>query len=482
MKIWQRVFIMSLLVVALSVPLGGLYIINNQLSAQIDREIRDSSVFHEQCYTELNNKINSVCNVEVDGLQCIKVMPSYKSFETIIQNLIEEKTSSYSGLKVALDDEFVRTNGRYRNVIENNEEMYENGQTKYEILESANEYFLIMCTEQIVWGRNIKVSTSMDVSRVFEEYVNQTVRLRNMTVFIGLFAGFVLLFIIRLTLKPVKQLQNYVHEIADGNYEQIVDVKGSPEIEDLANDVNIMAESIKENVERLAEVAESRRMFIGNMAHEMKTPLTGILGFADILQINPNLTPEQVNEYSGYIYREALRLKGMSGKLLELVSVQDDIVITQEVSLDEVAKEIIETENMVLQKEDINLVSELCEARVNADPDLLKSVFYNLLDNARKVTEKGGSIEFKMQREGDRVVVKVRDYGIGIRQEEIKKILEPFYMVDKSRSRKSGGAGLGLALCNKIVTLHHGTLEIESVVGEGTTMIVTLPLAGEDDN
>ncbi len=261
-----------------------------------------------------------------------------------------------------------------------------------------------------------------------------------------------------------------------------MDVKGSPKCEDLANDVNIMAESIKENVERLAEVAESRRMFIGNMAHEMKTPLTGILGFADILQINPNLTPEQVNEYSGYIYREALRLKGMSGKLLELVSVQDDIVITQEVSLNEVAKEIIETENMVLQKEDITLVSRLCEARVNADPDLLKSVFYNLLDNARKVTEKGGSIEFKMQREDDRVVVKVRDYGIGIRQEEIKKILEPFYMVDKSRSRKSGGAGLGLALCNKIVTLHHGTLDIQSVVGEGTTMIVTLPLAGEDDN
>ncbi|MBE5959302.1 MAG: HAMP domain-containing histidine kinase [Lachnospiraceae bacterium] len=480
MKIWQRVFIVSLLVVAFSVPLGGLYIINNQLTTQLDREIQDNASTHEQFFYELNNKISSACNIEVENRQYIKIMPNYKSYESIVQSIIEEKSEARFGIKVALDKDFVRTNGRYRNVS-NSEELFNFDSTNYEIVQSSHEYFLIMGSKSIVGGRDIEFGTSLDVTGIFDVYKTQTTRLRNMTMLIGLLAGFALLFILRRTLKPIKQLQDYVHQIADGNYDQIVTIKGSPEIKELGDDVNLMAENIKDNMERLGEVAESRRMFIGNMAHEMKTPLTGILGFADILQINPNLTAEQVNEYSGYIYREALRLKGMSGKLLELVSVQDDIIITQQVDLYEVAKEIIETEKMVLEKEDINLEVELCEAMINADADLIKSLFYNLLDNARKVTEKGGKIEFKMHTRDERVIVEVRDFGIGIKQEEIKKILEPFYMVDKSRSRKNGGAGLGLALCNKIINLHHGTLDIQSVVGEGTDMVVTFPLVKGDE-
>ena len=115
------------------------------------------------------------------------------------------------------------------------------------------------------------------------------------------------------------------------------------------------------------------------------------------------------------------------------------------------------------------------------DRELFKSLLYNLLDNARKASPTGGRLSFTAQAEGEKAVLKIRDWGQGIPPEELEKICQPFYMVDKSRSRKAGGAGLGLALCQAIVVAHQGTMEFWSQEGEGTQVTLTFPLCQEVD-
>ena len=115
------------------------------------------------------------------------------------------------------------------------------------------------------------------------------------------------------------------------------------------------------------------------------------------------------------------------------------------------------------------------------DPDAITQVCYNLLDNARKASPTGGRLSFTAQAEGEQAVLKIRDWGQGIPPEELEKICQPFYMVDKSRSRKAGGAGLGLALCQAIVVAHQGTMEFWSQEGEGTQVTLTFPLCQEVD-
>ena len=125
----------------------------------------------------------------------------------------------------------------------------------------------------------------------------------------------------------------------------------------------------------------------------------------------------------------------------------------------------------------LTLHVECPEVSIDMDRELFKSLLYNLLDNGRKASKRGEQLALTAMAEGERVTILVRDHGQGIPHEEIEKITQPFYMVDKSRARKAGGAGLGLALCQEIVTVHSGTMEIQSVLGQGTLITLTFPIS-----
>ena len=189
-----------------------------------------------------------------------------------------------------------------------------------------------------------------------------------------------------------------------------------------------------------------------------------------------NLTEEQIKEYSGYIYKEALRLKTMSGKLMELAQIEEKNVKGECVDIGNILDEVILSEQIVLEKSNIKINKKIVNKNVMVDKDLIKSVFYNILDNGAKATTQNGEMDVSMSVENNKVVIKIQDYGIGIPKEDVKKVMEPFYMVDKSRTRKSGGADLGLALCKKIIELSNGEIEISSDIGKGCLVTVTLPV------
>ena len=249
----------------------------------------------------------------------------------------------------------------------------------------------------------------------------------------------------------------------------------------LAQDMNRLARAVQQRVDQLENTAESQKTFTANMAHEMKTPLTSILGFADLLQLQKQVPDEQRMRYAGIIVEETRRLRSLSGTLMELLAVENRNLVLTPVDMPGLFKEVATAIQPLLAGGRLRL-EEYCQPMVvNGDRELLKSLLYNFLDNARKASPAGSRLVLAGRPQNGWAEICIRDYGRGIPAAELDKIRQPFYMVDKSRARKAGGAGLGLALCEQIVRIHGGRYEVDSRVGQGTLITLYLPLAGREE-
>lgn len=470
MKIWQRIFVVTMLVVTVFTLVMGLLLIGNQYKYQMEGAVKNSKQFHERVLSSVNVEVQKKMKEEKKAfLDDDEFMDAYETAYNKFSDL------NY-GVKLSADNENELYNYDFDSDISEKTELKTGDDAKYEIVHKSEYYFLIMVSHNSVYGRDISCVTEADITDIYSAYNAQIERLKLLTVILAVLSAVILLVIIKFMLNPIKKLQRGIHDIADGNYGKQLTIKGKTEISELTADVNQMSMKIEEDNRAKEEMIDNRQIFIDNMAHEMKTPLTAILGFSDILTIKQNLTEEEIKEYSGYIYKEALRLKAMSGKLMELAQIGEENVKNEIVDVGEIVSEVIQSEQIVLGKQDIKINKNLISAKIWADKDLMKSVFYNILDNAGKATAAGGTIDVYMLNDKDSVVIHVQDYGAGIPKEEAEKVMEPFYMVDKSRSRKHGGAGLGLALCKKIVEISGGNIMIDSDTGKGCRVAVTLPL------
>ncbi len=285
----------------------------------------------------------------------------------------------------------------------------------------------------------------------------------------------VLLFVTRLLCAPLRRVNRGIGEIARGKYSLRLPEKGSREFRELSQNVNVMAKSVEENVERLQDVADSRKRFIDNLAHEMKTPLTSILGFADLLRVKRTVTDKQRRDFSGVIVEEAKRLQTLSGKLLELAVANNAAPEYGEIHIDELFREMSLTMAPLLSRRQVRLLCQSNGEKLWADRELVKSLLYNLIDNAAKASTPGEEVLLRCDKGEETVILSVTDWGIGMDEKTVKRATEAFYMADKSRSRKNGGAGLGLALCVRITEMHGATLRIKSRPGEGTAVFLAFP-------
>ena len=215
---------------------------------------------------------------------------------------------------------------------------------------------------------------------------------------------------------------------------------------------------------------------MGAFTHELKTPMTGILGYADLLRsMQPD--PEEQREAAGAIYHEAHRLENLSVKLLQLLHLDEEELTLVPLNLDKVVARAIQAARPALEQNG-NARAEAIPTGlwVMGDGDLLCDLVLNLISNAAKAGP-GGLITITAEQVGKTVLLRVRDRGCGIPADQLTRVTEPFYMVDKSRARKQGGSGLGLALCSRIAQAHGGTLTIKSDPGKGTAVTVNLQIA-----
>ena len=274
-------------------------------------------------------------------------------------------------------------------------------------------------------------------------------------------------------LRPLGRLSAATRQMAAGELDQRVTVRGDDEIAQLSADFNVMALRIRRQVRELRDAARRQEDFIGSFAHEIKTPLTSIIGYADLLRSRP-ATEEQVRQSAGYIFSEGRRLEALSRKLLDLVVLDRQDFPLRPMPLDVFLGRVGGAMAPALEQAGVRLTVRAGSILALMEPDLMETVCLNLLDNARKAMESGGEILLEGLLEERCPVIRVTDSGKGIPAEELSRVTEAFYMVDKSRARAQGGAGLGLALCRRIVDLHGGALELQSRPGEGTRVTVRL--------
>ncbi len=283
---------------------------------------------------------------------------------------------------------------------------------------------------------------------------------------------------------PLRRLATAAKAIAEGSYAQTVPVQGPTEVQELAQDFNSMVKQVEAG-------QQSQRDFLANVSHDLKTPLTSIQGFAQAIAEGAASDPESVRRSAAIIRDEAERMSRMVTELLDLARIESgQIVMRREaVHLDAVLRDCVDKLRLHAQQAQVTLECQVPDDLpiITGDGDRLAQVFTNLLDNALKHTPSGGKVTVaarslsgsSITRRGKTwpagLEVAVADTGSGIPPQDLGRIFERFYQVDKSRPRH-GGLGLGLSIVKQIVEAHYGTIRAESVVGLGSRFTVTLPL------
>lgn len=278
----------------------------------------------------------------------------------------------------------------------------------------------------------------------------------------------------RLLTRPLERLSQASRALAGGRLSARAAIDTQDEVGLVARDFNVMAEALEGNIAQLQEAMARQERFLGSFAHELKTPMTSMIGYADLIR-GQTLSPEEVAEAANYIVTEGKRLENLSHKMLDLLMLEKAETAFSRVRPAALLRSLAAHLGPVYRREGIKLVCDCEDGECLLEPDLVKSLLVNLWDNARKAMDgRGGRIYVQLQMLADGCRILVVDDGRGIPPEALEHLTEAFYRVDKSRARAQGGVGLGLALCREIAALHHGGIRFQSKVGKGTAVIVEL--------
>jgi len=270
-------------------------------------------------------------------------------------------------------------------------------------------------------------------------------------------------------LRQIKELADATKQVAAGDFSVRLRRGKSRELE-------LITDSFNEMVKELENIETLRSDFVSNISHEFKTPITSIRGFARQLK-KETLTEEQRAEYLDIILSESERLSRLSSNVLllsRLESTEKSFERT-EYSLDEQMRRTVLLLEPQLQKKALETNIALEAVRITTCEEMLSHLWINLLENAIKFSPVGGTIEITLKTTGEAVVVDVRDVGIGMDDDDIKRIFDKFYQGDRSRATE--GTGLGLSLVKRILELENGTIDVVSEQGTGTCFTVTLPFS-----
>lgn len=452
MKFTYKVFFCTITVIAVAMGFGGLYLINSLFSVAVTRETRQALDENSMlCFALETIALNVPLKYERLQDKTIEEIASTLNTGRYIRISDEYMREIYSGADFSADGSLL-------------DEITENTQA-CQVIKYNERYFVHTATNVKVIDRSLYLETFKDISTIFQDRETGFAIYRNVTI-ISLLGGAVMMSLISLWLtRPIKMLSGAARGMSVGNYSVRAKRVSDDEIGQLTNDFNVMAASLESTILELHEAAESRERFVADFAHELKTPLTAIIGYADILR-SMKVDEEKRFLSANYIYSEGRRLEKLSFRLLDIIVLKKIELNVKSTHVSDIFKFISDT---FQSEQNIVLSVSYDDADINIEMSLITTVLNNIIENAVKASGSDGRIEVSGLALADGYRFSVRDYGCGIAEDEIDKLTQAFYMVDKSRSRSKHGAGLGLTLCDEILSLHGSHLEFESTLGEGTT-------------
>lgn len=288
---------------------------------------------------------------------------------------------------------------------------------------------------------------------------------------ISLVLALFLMLILEKLFSPLSQITRLSKKIADGDYSVRLPQNGKDEISQMASSFNYMTCEIENKIMELAAAAENRQRFIDNFTHELRTPLTAIYGYAEYMQ-KVSLTYKDRQLALNTILSESYRMQTMANQLMELSNLRTGEIHIENHKLSEILDSVKLILAPKLKEKNIKLQISSHVETITCDTILLQSLLINLIDNAIKASYTGGIVIIEAYYQDCKPVIEVSDNGKGMKEAELTHIIEPYYRVDKSRNRKDGGAGLGLAICHEIAIRHKAELLFKSKLGNGTTATI----------
>lgn len=472
MKFADKLFFAIVALLALIFTVFGMWMLQSNFTRLLDRELErgnsESRVFHflfEMGYRSaeeygddyaVDRTMESISHsVERDGSRCY---------------VLRMDGSFYYGW------DYAESQGLTGDIKELVAQLGGENTYGYCVRRVGESYYMLTATLVDVAASPLYLGMCRELTEIYDDRQALLNQYRLALVILLLAGGAGIYLLSRYITWPIRNLDKLAGRIADGDYEIRSHNKSNDEIGELARNFNRMADQLVDQMEEKAKEARQKEDFTAAFAHELKTPLTSIIGYADMLN-SIDLSEEEKRDAYFYIFSQGKRLESLSHKLLELVSIENSSMSFREVSAKSLESNIRTTMRPIWRQRNIRGKVDMDRGVIYGDEELLLSLFYNLLDNAVKAMddEREGLILFKGTAYKDGYEVKVVDNGRGIPAEEIGRITEAFYMVDKSRSRKEGGAGIGMALCQRIVQIHKAVLKINSTFGEGTVMQIRFP-------
>ena len=334
--------------------------------------------------------------------------------------------------------------------------------------------YLLQIAGQFEIGTHVLYLESIhDISHVFTGRQYQQVVFRWLFIIVVILGAALSWLLSFLMTRPLRRLSRVTRTIASGDLSCRAELRGKDEIGVLAADFNNMADRLEKNINELKDTMRRQEEFMGGLAHELKTPMTSIIGYADLLRGHA-LSDDDKRDAANYIFMEGRRLEVLSLKLLDLIVLKKRDFTFLPIKIKEIIEDAVRLIKPVLEKRDIRVSYDCGAEECMIEPDLFMSLLLNIVDNSRKAIDGEGEIHIRSEENNGFCEIRISDNGKGIPEDELNKIKDAFYRVDKSRSRAQGGVGLGLRLCDEIADLHNGEISIESEYGKGTTVIIKL--------
>lgn len=459
MKFWQKIFLGTLIIFVLAFDAGAYILTAHAYNFNRQREaengIREQSVIASSIASRISNAetiYNDVPTNKERLTAILQPLSEYYEPQGVLLGLFDGETEICSNIG-AFDERLLQL---------------ERPQNKNTMDGLSDDKRYVYVASQIPDYPHLTFVYARDMSQVdvFRKDISRMFLILNIVVLI--FMGAAIYLLLRYMTRPIKALNRITAEIAGGAFGKRAALNRTDEFGSLERNFNLMADSVEKHMEQLKSAAEDRQQFIDDLTHEMKTPMTSILGYTEYLQ-NARSTGEDREVALTNLYDAALRLKNLSEKLSEIAYLRGEQLELQKVSLPELFDALTQMTRPILEKHQLTLETHAAISEINGDETLLLSMLTNLVENAARASKPLSRI-IVSACEQETPVIEVRDFGAGIEHSQIQKITAPFYRVDKSRSRKFGGVGLGLNIVSQIVELHGAKMEICSEPGAGTTV------------
>lgn len=301
-------------------------------------------------------------------------------------------------------------------------------------------------------------------------------------IYYGMFISVVLIIIVsiwisRYLTKPITQIKDAAKDIAKGDVNREINLNRKDEFGTLATSLNKMASELREDTRQIKKFADKQRQFFADITHEVRNPLHNISAALEMLELQ-ELPADKEEKYIGTVQNQVERISRLFKDLKTLQRYDSDeyFVETREFDLATAAEHMLEWHSNKASQKEIELKVDTHSCKTIGDPGRIEQVIDNLVSNAIKYTN-GGAVYLNYEKVDDEVRIQVRDNGIGISEEHLKRLFHRFYRTDKARSRDKGGTGLGLAVVKSILNAHDRDIQVESAEGEGTIFWFTLPAA-----